>query len=84
MSSPRDQRSVAHILERAGVKGGSYWNLLLDCGHETTAHFHRELGQGFTPVRSAPRKMKCIFGCAQAATLPKLCHLVALREQYNG
>lgn len=57
-------RPVVYIFERAGVRGGPYWLLVLKCGHVVTRRRHNEetVAQAlFRPLseKLAPKRVQC-------------------------
>jgi hypothetical protein len=74
LAGPR--REVVYIFEREGDRGGSYWLLVLACGHSATrrrvgpsepGEWAREM---FRPLseKVAPKHVQCMYcgsGCAE-------------------
>lgn len=72
LAGPR--REVVYIFEREGDRGGSYWLLVLACGHSVTRHrpnpdprkIMREMLRPLSE-KLAPRSVQCMYcgsGCA--------------------
>lgn len=76
LDGPR--REVVYIFEREGDRGGTYWLLVLACGHSATRRrvtpsdspgaIARELFRPFSE-KLAPKRVQCMYcgsGCAEA------------------
>ena len=58
-------REVVYIFDREGARGGSYWYLVLDCGHgvarsQPPIHCGNMLSLGLA-ARLAPQRVRCLW-----------------------
>lgn len=74
LAGPR--RNVVYIFEREGDRGGSYWLLVLECGHSATRpriNYSDPMGALthalFRPLseKLAPKRVQCMY-CGNGAT----------------